>query len=615
MNELWERRDHRVRYQATVRLLPPGQQRTILAEASNLSASGVFVQAPELCDVGTELLCDLPLPDDHLTVRGRVAWVKPWRGAEQVPGAGMGIQFIDLSDGDERLLRRLVGPMREENQSVKVWFEGMSQPVRAQAVRTGDGIRLRTVLPFLRLDSAVRVAFGEGDSAVEAEQFGVLHGVALEARAPHDVPRLQVDLSLPLRTAPHSDAESVSEDEDADLAEWQSERTPTMQFQVAREPIAPVVAEPAPVTDEPMLLVTHKSSSNPGGAAAGSIELKACVDLPAVETSSVEVAEVEDASDTLVSQRRSALAEEVSARPVGPPPLSEPVIPIYEDPPLSAAEYGRYGEFWEETEAPRRRSRRAWLWAAAVVMAGIAVASLVQTKPWETVADRLEQGQGETLSAVDVDPLRSTASGAAPTIVRVPAKEDPQPAAQPAPKAVEAPVAAAAAAEASAEDRPDDAPEEPAAPSVVAPKEVASKTTAGKTLQPKASPAAKTDKHAKTVKAAKAVKAVAPASRHPVVTVDGGRAVVTIPVKGSLEGAKHYRLASPEGVAINLPQGEAGVPVGNYALQKGGYRLVWVRKRPEGGAHLRVFFAGTKGECEVKLEKGLVRVILAPTAK
>ena len=75
----------------------------------------------------------------------------------------------------------------------------MKAPIRCQAVVAGEGVRLATRLPFMRLNSPVRVAFTQPEVMV---RDGTLDSVMLEPNNVDGIPHLQVNVSMaPLESA------------------------------------------------------------------------------------------------------------------------------------------------------------------------------------------------------------------------------------------------------------------------------------------------------------------------------------------------------------------------------------------------------------------------------
>ena len=187
------RREHRIVYQTRIRLRATGREDSVVARVQNLSPRGMFVTGAEVPEAGTEVQCRLTLAGQRRTVKGRVAWVRPASAVGTHKGAGAGIEFIDLEEPVAKLIGRLIEPV-SERQPVEVWFEGLKAPVRCQAALVGEGVRLSTRLPFMRLDSKVRVSFGPADGRKPRE--GVLDAITMDPSDEDGVPNLQLNVSL-----------------------------------------------------------------------------------------------------------------------------------------------------------------------------------------------------------------------------------------------------------------------------------------------------------------------------------------------------------------------------------------------------------------------------------
>jgi hypothetical protein len=187
------RRQNRIVYQTKIRLRAPGRDDSVIARVQNLSPRGVYITGAELPAAGTEVQCRLVLAGERRTLRGRVAWVRPASPSAAVKTPGAGIEFLNLGQADTDLLHKLVDPGDEERQPVDVWFEGMKAPIRCQAVVAGEGVRLATRLPFMRLGSPVRVAFTTTQPAL---RDGTLDSVMLEPNNADGVPHLQLNVSM-----------------------------------------------------------------------------------------------------------------------------------------------------------------------------------------------------------------------------------------------------------------------------------------------------------------------------------------------------------------------------------------------------------------------------------
>ena len=200
-----------------------------------------------------------------------------------------------------------------------------------------------------------------------------------------------------------------------------------------------------------------------------------------------------------------------------------------------------YDRFWRESE---RRRHRLWLWIAAVLMGSVAVASMVQTEFWQRVSERLwpPPSTGQLAAAQLPEALRDD-SPVAPTAAPVAPPLQPD-----------------------AVDRgPGAPPEAPTAP-----------------------PASQGETPAAAKQALIAVER------------EGGAVVLRLGLRGSATEARHYELADPDGLAINLPHARPAGAFGHYPINRGGIRTVWVRERL-GGMQVRVFFDRTEAEQQPRL--------------
>jgi hypothetical protein len=193
------RRQRRVVYHTKIRLRSLEREKSVVARVQNLSTTGVFVTttASDLPAAGSEVLCRMLVAGERCTFKGLVAWVRS-EGADgsRDGGPGAGIEFIDLSDRETALLARLIQPDVSDRQPVDVWFEGMGSPIKSHATITDDALSISTKLPFLRLNSPVKVNFVR--RGVEETRSGILEAVTLEPSAEDGIPRLQLTVSTPL---------------------------------------------------------------------------------------------------------------------------------------------------------------------------------------------------------------------------------------------------------------------------------------------------------------------------------------------------------------------------------------------------------------------------------
>lgn len=214
----------------------------MIARVQNLSTAGVYVTATasELPAAGTEVLCRMLVGGERCTFKGLVAWVRA-EGADGAghEGPGAGIQFVDVTAREAELLARLIQPDTSDRQSVDVWFEGMGAPIKSHATITDDALSISTKLPFLRLNSPVKVSFVR--RGVEEVRSGILEAVTLEPSAEDGIPRLQVTVSTPL---PDSAYGTI------DVPSAPVGFTPPPEGLLVREPPLTMIA-PATLTETP----------------------------------------------------------------------------------------------------------------------------------------------------------------------------------------------------------------------------------------------------------------------------------------------------------------------------------------------------------------------------
>ena len=304
----------RIDLAADVRILTSGQSSTIQASTQNISESGMFVVTEDVCSVNAELVCDVSLPNLNLPVRGRVVWV------QTAPRPGMGIEFLDLNASDLSALREVVAMQGADQpgQQVKVWMEALPQPIRAEAVQTGQGVLLRSELSFLKLASPVLVYPADAGQQQSGESYsGVLEEVSLTMNAEGNAPVLLLHMHF----TPKASEASVElvEPAEEDLAEIPVE-VDSERFGEDRicKPVEP--------------------------------ELEAVAAEPRVVLGDV-------AAESGAEDNRWELGLETD--------------------PCDRSYWSLEGPEDIEVHAPRRR--HPWLWSAALLMAGLAVASMAYT--------------------------------------------------------------------------------------------------------------------------------------------------------------------------------------------------------------------------------------------
>ena len=265
MKSLSQRAQPRVKYPVDVRLLAPpapptgpltadtppaGSPREVHARSHNLSASGIFVEARQLVEVGTRVMCDIPLPGGTRRLAGEVARLQPLPFSSSA--VGLGIRFVELDASARTLLEALVQREQEPAHLVHARFEGMAEAVRSQAVLTKDGVRLSAALPFLKPGSTVEISFVSGKSRVLSR--GVVREAVVDNRGPDGVPRLSVDVRLLNRTGglgrPDDGADMIEEPDEDDVTAVETPRARAAQ-QAARPSAPRPAVEPVHPHDRP----------------------------------------------------------------------------------------------------------------------------------------------------------------------------------------------------------------------------------------------------------------------------------------------------------------------------------------------------------------------------
>jgi uncharacterized protein (TIGR02266 family) len=78
--------------------------------ATNISASGIFIQTVSPRDVGSEFEIEFAIPKTEISTRcrARVVWSRKYSSGKQEPG--MGLQFLDLdSESADRIEDWVIG--------------------------------------------------------------------------------------------------------------------------------------------------------------------------------------------------------------------------------------------------------------------------------------------------------------------------------------------------------------------------------------------------------------------------------------------------------------------------------------------------------------------------
>jgi PilZ domain len=482
----------RIDLAANVRILTSGQSNPIQASTQNISESGMFVVSEDVCSVNAELVCDVSLPNLNLPVRGRVVWV------QTAPRPGMGIEFIDLNESDLTALRKVVATQGADQpgQQVKVWMEALPQPIRAEAVQTGQGVLLRSELSFLKLASPVLVYPADPNQQQSGKSYsGVLEEVSLTMNPEGNAPVLLLHMHF----TPQEPVEPV---EPVELVEPAEEDLAEIPVEVDSERFGedrickPVEPEVAAVAAEPKVVL-------------GDVAAESCA-----------------------KDNRWELGLETDS--------------------CARSYWSLEGPEDVEVRPPRRR--HPWLWSAALLMAGLAVASMAYT-------DLFPRARQKALTWLAYAGLAQGAPA-----VSAPAEASRVEAVLPSPTNDDLELAKA----------PPAAPPAPSTPAAVA---------------------------------------VNGPGNYKIVTSAQGDKELVVLLKGSTKEGKSYRLGNPDGVAFNLPSAQPQARYGSHPLDRSSaFRRVQIRKR-SGGTQVRVLFWGSAPPYEVKVLPRQIRVTLLPDTR
>ncbi len=491
-----------MKYPVEVRLSSPGLDHVVLAHAMNLSSNGILVQAHEALEVGTPLTCEIPLPGGAQRIAGLVARVQP---LPLIPsGCGLGIRFMELDPAVEQILRDLVQAEEPVSRLARVRFEGVKDLLRSQAFPTADGIRLATVLPFLRTGSEVSVSFVSGSSRVLSR--GLVRDVTFEPRQSDGIPRLAINVQFPREREP----DYVPIDE----------------------------GEEVTAVDRPKALARAAATAAPARVRVDAAPAPA---RPTLDTRAINPPRSRRPLRLRGRPRGSAPAARIAGRKLRP--------------------------------GARSPSRLARLGLVAVAGLGLVAA-------------------GSLFAHWTARP----GNAARPTSADTPAP--PTPAAPPLPPP---PAPAPATPAASASPPPSPAP----AAARPAPAETASAPPADP-----AAPAPPAFPHDPTT----GLPPLPPGTPGPTITAPApGEMNVEVPFAGSAQGAVHYALAQPRGLAVTLPNARSLLPIGRHVVGNAGFRYVWIRQPEQGGIQVRFMFAErTPVLRALEVAEGVVRVRVAP---
>jgi uncharacterized protein (TIGR02266 family) len=93
------------RVQKQVKSQVENESMITFSSTQDMSSGGLFISTPDPVSPGSEVNLSIKLPDgEYLTVRGIVRWTKDEGTGET--RAGMGIEFVDLSEEDSAKIKQ-----------------------------------------------------------------------------------------------------------------------------------------------------------------------------------------------------------------------------------------------------------------------------------------------------------------------------------------------------------------------------------------------------------------------------------------------------------------------------------------------------------------------------
>ena len=107
-----KRREARATIRARVDFEIESEDTFVYEYMTNLSKAGIFLATRDPLPVGTVTRLRFTLPGEaEIAVRGRVAWINPYRPGGDNPNPGMGVEFLDLSEDHKEKIVRIVKRM------------------------------------------------------------------------------------------------------------------------------------------------------------------------------------------------------------------------------------------------------------------------------------------------------------------------------------------------------------------------------------------------------------------------------------------------------------------------------------------------------------------------
>lgn len=586
--QLWDRQQHRVDFFEEVRFAPQNAMDSFSAHATNISAAGVFLTTNRPCAVGTPVICEVPVGKKCIQVRGKVVRI----ASNQ---KGMGIKFVDVTEDAASLLRQIVGPPRDLSRQIKVKFEGMPEPVKAEALNTNNGICFRTALPFLRLNSDVEFSFNDGLS-----ELGRLDHVLLRADSNHAVPKLQVHITRNIDEFSNENTLSgmgPGQSIEEMIEEYERQNRDTIKdspLKIAKEILgknSQKIATSSPKTEtiddyyEECVINLHPEPDQQ--------PIKKLRGRNDMQTPEVHVLPPDEAIPLV---KRKTTSAKKKALPNTKPNRKDELDPgtrshwefkgLKEE--LAIAGGGTYVPgmdpnaddlaFWTKSSPPKRYYL---LWAAALIMAGLAITSAYHTgllqaisskaKTWTTAFFASPNANAKTneKKALSVEAKNNDINNVEP---KVDEKVENTPNSQNVDQAKQEIITSLEKATNNKIDTPQKA----------------------ENIEPKVEKVAIQEK-----------------LKEPMVARTAAGTVIRIPYRGSLQAKQIYTLSKPYGLVIRLPHAQTPIKRGVFQQKDQEIRSIWVRPFQNEGMRIRVLYNETMLQHHVSFKEGILRILLS----
>ena len=193
---LTDRRKTRIAYEAPVDIVDRHGRKKLRTKGVDLSRGGIRLETNEMMEVGTPLTCQLRLGKDRTFVPGRVVW--SGESAEATGPKGLGVEFVDLSNDEQKHLRSVVGEPEPVSHLVDVEFAEGILPGRVR--RTKKGLQLDLKCGFLKKGN--RFGFEIEENGKKHQYHGVV-GHVWSVREKKGFPIVSMDVDVRWNPAPY----------------------------------------------------------------------------------------------------------------------------------------------------------------------------------------------------------------------------------------------------------------------------------------------------------------------------------------------------------------------------------------------------------------------------